>query len=403
VQSSLLTGRPIDGPDGHGIVGNGWYDEQLQEIHFWKQSNRLIRGDKVWDTAKRRAAQRGQRLTCANLFWWFNMGSSVDVAVTPRPQYRVDGRKVPDLWTHPAEERDVLQRELGRFPLFNFWGPGSDLRSSRWIANATKRVVDRHDPTLTLVYLPHLDYALQKLGPSHPDIPQQVAEIDDIVGDLIRFFRERKTEVLALSEYGIEAVDTPIFVNRHLRDAGLLKVRDEGGRELLDLIASDAFAVADHQIAHVYHDASIALPPIPRCQATTIDHPRAGRTTLVADQGAWFTYDYWPADQPQRAPDFARTVEIHRKPGYDPRELFLGVRKASVAVKLTKRKLGFRQPLDVITLDAGRVRGSHGRVGVAPELMPVLIGAEDLGEESPCTAVHDLILRNIFRDPGRVA
>ncbi|MEM8495932.1 MAG: nucleotide pyrophosphatase/phosphodiesterase family protein, partial [Planctomycetota bacterium] len=243
VQSSMLTGRPVDGPNGHGVVGNGWFNQEQQEIQFWKQSNRLVGGEKVWETARNIAHQNGMDYRgTANLFWWFNMGSSADVAVTPRPQYRANGQKVPDIWTHPALERDLLQAELGQFPLFRFWGPGSDLTSSRWIADAAMRVVDRHEPSLTLVYLPHLDYGLQKLGPDHPDIPKHVADIDAVVGDLIAFFAERDTRVIALSEYGIEPVNTPIHVNRYLRDAGLLSVREEGGRELLDPIASRAFA-----------------------------------------------------------------------------------------------------------------------------------------------------------------
>ncbi|MEM8781464.1 MAG: nucleotide pyrophosphatase/phosphodiesterase family protein [Planctomycetota bacterium] len=404
VQSSMLTGRPVDGPEGHGVVGNGWFHEQLQEIQFWKQSNRLVRGEKVWETARRIAEQRGQDFRVANLFWWFNMGSSADVAVTPRPQYRADGRKVPDVWTHPSDERDRLQGELGRFPLFRFWGPGSNLASSRWIADATELVVERHDPTLTLVYLPHLDYGLQKLGPNHADIPKHVAEIDAVAGRLIDFFRKRGRRVIALSEYGIEAVDTPVFVNRHLREAGLLAVRVEDGRELLDPIASRAFAVADHQVAHVYHGPEVALPEIPRCAAVRIDHPRAGQTVLVADEGAWFSYDYWPEHQPHKAPDFARTVDIHRKPGYDPRELFLGVGKAALAWKIAKKKLGFAQPLNVIPLDAALVRGSHGRVGTPPSLQPVMLGDHRCADaETPCTDVRNAMLQAMFGDFGRVA
>ncbi len=401
VQSSMLTGLPVGGVDAHGIVGNGWYHRELNEIQFWKQSNRLVRGEKVWDAAKRKATERGfADFTTANLFWWFNMASSVDIAVTPRPQYHADGTKVPDVWTMPAALRDDLQRDppdgLGRFPLFNFWGPMSDLTSSRWIADAAKRVVEKDDPTLTLVYLPHLDYGLQKLGPTHPEIPQHVAEIDALADDLIAFLEQRGRRVIVVSEYGIEAVDTPIHVNRHLRDAGLLAVREENGRELLDPGASRAFAVADHQVAHVYHDADVALPEVPRCTKTHIDHPRAGETVLVADRGAWFTYDYWPEEQPQKAPDFARTVDIHRKPGYDPRELFLGVSKPAVAWKLFKKKLGFRQPLDVIPLDATLVKGSHGRTDVPRDLKPLMLGVPTDADTLPCTAVFDLILDALF-------
>lgn len=391
VQASMLTGLPVA---QHGIVGNGWFNADLQEVHFWKQSNRLVHGEKLWETARR----IDPSCTCANLFWWFNMYSSVDFAVTPRPQYRADGRKIPDLHTHPADLRDTLQARLGPFPLFHFWGPASDLRSSRWIADAAMHVVRSHDPTLTLIYLPHLDYGLQKLGPDHLDIPRHVANIDAIAGDLIDFFHRRDTRVIAVSEYGIEAVRHPIAVNRQLRDAGLLAVREEGGRELLDPGASRAFAVVDHQVAHIHHHQDITLPPIPGTTATTIDHPRAGRTVLVADPGHWFTYDWWPADRPDRAPDYARTVDIHRKPGYDPRELFCDAGRATIAWKLLKKKLGFRQLMDVIPLDATRVRGSHGRVDVPDPLRPLLIGADTGPAPLPCTTVRDVILEAALGD-----
>lgn len=390
VQSSMLTGLPVS---GHGIIGNGWFNHEQQEVQFWKQSNKLVQGEKVWETAR----QREPSATCLNMFWWYNMYSSADWSVTPRPQYKADGRKVPDCYSHPAGLRDELQAKLGRFPLFRFWGPLADITSTRWIAEATKIAHAKHDPTLTLCYLPHLDYGLQKLGPSHPDIPGLVAEVDGVAGDLIDHFHERDTRVIVVSEYGIEGCvsgDGAIAVNRCLREAGLLEVRREGESELLDAGASRAFAVADHQIAHVYHAANVTLPDIPHCTATAIDHGRAGRTVLVADPGYWFTCDYWLADT--NKPDFAHTVDIHRKPGYDPRELFCEASKPAIAWKLLKKKLGFRQLMDVIPLDTSLVRGTHGRVDNPPELQPVLIGAGHAGETLPCTAVRDVILDAMF-------
>ena len=136
-QSDYLTGTT---PDTHGIVGNGWYVHDDAEVRFWRQSNRLVQAPKIWETA--RAADPS--FTCANMFWWFNMYSSVDCGVTPRPMYPADGRKLPDVYTVPAGLRDDLQRELGTFPLFNFWGPRASIASTRWIAEASKRVeIDR--------------------------------------------------------------------------------------------------------------------------------------------------------------------------------------------------------------------------------------------------------------------
>ncbi|HBZ96639.1 MAG TPA: alkaline phosphatase family protein, partial [Phycisphaerales bacterium] len=249
-QSSMLTGRP---PSDHGIVGNGWYDRSSCEVRFWKQSNRLVKADKIWDTAR----LREPGFTCSNMFWWYNMYSSVDTAVTPRPMYPADGRKLPDIWTNPPELRDRLQRELGPFPLFHFWGPAADIRSSRWIAEASRLVHEATSPDLQLVYLPHLDYGLQQLGPEDPAIARHVREIDDLVGELIDFYRGRNCCVLVVSEYGIGPVDDAVAINRILREAGLLAIREERGRELLDAGASKAFAVTDHQIAHVYLDDDV--------------------------------------------------------------------------------------------------------------------------------------------------
>jgi predicted AlkP superfamily pyrophosphatase or phosphodiesterase len=411
VQSSMLTGMT---PAQHGVVGNGWYDRELAEVQFWKQSNHLVHGEKVWDIARK----RDRKFTCANMFWWYNMYSSVNFSVTPRPMYKADGRKIPDIYTNPPNLRDELQHELGQFPLFNFWGPASSIKSSQWIADASLHVHRKFNPTLTLIYLPHLDYALQKLGPDHSEIPKELAAIDRVVGELLDYFNDRGVRVMLASEYGIEAVRDAVHINRMLRSEGGLRVRSEQGLELLDPGASDAFAVADHQIAHVYIKdrsqidrcaslcrgiAGIELVLDREAQAKFgIDHERAGELVLIASSNAWFSYDYWLDDA--RAPDFARTVEIHRKPGYDPLELFidpnLSAAKLRVASKLLRRKLGFRTLLNVIPLNTRLVRGSHGRVEHARQFKPVLIteakfAGEDESESLPCTAVRDVMLRHL--------
>ncbi len=410
VQSSMLTGLS---PKGHGIVGNGWYNRDAAEVQFWKQSNHLVRGEKVWETAKR----RDPAVTVANLFWWFNMYSSADYSVTPRPIYKADGRKIPDCYSEPPDLRNQLQNRLGPFPLFRFWGPGSSIESSRWIAHAAKFVFEQHRPTLNLVYLPHLDYALQKLGPAAPGIADAAAEIDAIAGDLIDFYENRGVRVVIVSEYCIEEVHGAVRINRFLREEGVLRVREEQGLELLDPGASRAFAVADHQVAHVYvqepddlepcRDLCRALPGVEQVLDRAaqvgegIGHDRAGDLVLVAESGRWFSYDYWLDDS--RAPDFARTVDIHRKPGYDPVELFLDPKiafpKLSLAWKLLKRRLGFRTLLDVIPLDTGLVKGSHGRVDQPRDSRPVLITRTEASgeqEDIPATGVRDVILEHLF-------
>jgi predicted AlkP superfamily pyrophosphatase or phosphodiesterase len=323
------------------------------------------------------------------------------------------------VYSNPPGLRDELQAKLGRFPLFKFWGPGASIESSRWIANASMHVWRTCEPTLMLVYLPHLDYALQKLGPGHGDIGKHVAEIDAVIGELLMGLESSGSpRIMMLSEYGIEPVETPIEINRMLRRAGYLAVRDEEGLELLDAGASRAFAVADHQVAHVYvkdagdiaavdaictSDSGIELAMTRKEQtAQGIDHARAGDVVLVARSGAWFNYQYWLDDG--RAPDFARTVDIHRKPGYDGLELFVDPKlvwpKVRVAMKVLRKKLGFRMLLDVVPLDAALLRGSHGRTENPRELQPVITGSGIQfpadGAAIPCTAVRDMILSMIF-------
>jgi predicted AlkP superfamily pyrophosphatase or phosphodiesterase len=413
VQSTYLTGLP---PSGHGAVGNGWLFRDTMEVRLWQQSNRLVQAPKVWEAAP--------GITTANLCWWFAMYSSADVTVTPRPMYPADGRKIPDCYTKPGDLRDSLQAELGQFPLFKFWGPAASIDSTRWIAQAAKHVDAAHAPDLSLVYLPHLDYALQKKGPAIEGIRKELGELDDVAGDLIDFYEARGARVIVLSEYGIVPVSRPVHPNRVLREAGLIAYRMELGREVLDIGGSEAFAMADHQIAHVYVRDPARVPEVRALlqavdgvgevldeegkRAHGLDHDRSGELVLLAEPDAWFTYYYWLDDE--KAPDYARTVDIHRKPGYDPVELFLdpAIRVPPVALgsRVLRKKLGFRTLMDVIPLDAGLVRGSHGRIPDDPSKGPLLLTRQaDLIEdgELPATGVHDLILRHLGVGAAREA
>jgi predicted AlkP superfamily pyrophosphatase or phosphodiesterase len=405
VQSTYLTGLP---PSGHGAVGNGWLFRDTMEVRLWQQSNRLVQAPKVWETAP--------GVTCANLCWWFAMYSSAEVTVTPRPMYPADGRKIPDCYTKPGDLRDRLQAELGQFPLFKFWGPAASIDSTKWIAEAAKIVDEQFDPTLSLVYLPHLDYDLQKKGPGLEANRRALGELDALAGDLIGFYEGRGARVIALSEYGIVPVSRPVHPNRVLRAAGLINYRMELGREVLDIGGSEAFAMADHQVAHVYvrdpariGEVRALLEGVPGVGEVLdeagkreygLDHERSGELVLIAEPDAWFTYYYWQDDD--RAPDYARTVDIHRKPGYDPVELFLdpAIRVPPLAVgsRIVRRKLGFRTLLDVIPLDPSLVRGSHGRIPADPSKGPLLMTRHPdlLGDgEVAATDVHDVILRHL--------
>lgn len=406
-QSTMLTGRM---PRDHGAVANGWYFRDLAEVWLWRQSNHLVQGPKVWHAARERF---GADCTVAKMFWWYNMYADVNWSVTPRPVYPADGRKLPSIYAEPPSLKPQLQEGLGTFPLFNFWGPTADIKSSAWIAKATQQVIHDHAPSLALCYLPHLDYELQRKGPRGRHAEVAAAEIDQVAGDLIDDARARGYEVLVVSEYGIEAVDAGVHINRTLRDAGLLRANlVDTGWELLDFGASDAFAVADHQVAHVYVKDPRKVSKVKALlegldgvervldaegkAAAGLDHARSGELVAVAEPGRWFTYYYWLDDAVR--PDFANCVDIHRKPGYDPVELFvdptLAAPKLKVAWTLLKKMAGFRYYMNVIPLDASLVKGSHGRLPTTRAQGPLVLSSQTIGaaDHLPMTAIHDLIL-----------
>jgi predicted AlkP superfamily pyrophosphatase or phosphodiesterase len=424
-QANYLTGRTAS---DHGIVANGWYDRSLSEVHFWKQSNRLVEAPKLFESIK----LIQPRFTCAKVFWWYNMYSKADWSITPRPMYPADGRKFFDVYTWPSNFREEMKADLGPFPFATFWGPAAGKKSpqggpdaaSRWIAASARWIEERHSPTLNLVYLPHLDYNLQRFGPTvlrgkdrNPlqEIIPDLRAIDRIFGELLDFFTARDVLVTVVSEYGITPCDTPIHLNREFRKRGWITIREELGLELLDTGNSKAFAVADHQIAHIYvNDPSIlnevrsvteSVSGVAEVldgdakRARGMDHRRAGDLVAVSREDAWFTYYYWLNDA--LAPDFARTVDIHRKPGYDPVELFTNPElsplavKARIAGRLLQKKLGFRMLMDVIPLEATLVRGSHGAQPAHKDDWPVFAAAiNNLPASVPSTGIHEWI-RNL--------
>ena len=432
-QSNYLTGKT---PSEHGIVGNGWYNRDLAEVQFWKQSNRLVQSPKIWDTLRSQSGNRQSPI--ANCFWWYNMYSTVDYSLTPRPIYRADGGKIFDIYSWPYSIRTEIKKDLGEFPFFGFWGPAAGVKTpqgsadcaTRWIAESAKWIENQFSPAINFVYLPHLDYNLQRHGPfaptgsadqtPNPAIIPDLRAIDDIVGGLIQFFDSRGVQIVLVSEYGITNVDTPVHLNRIFRQQGWLTVKDELGLEVLDAGASKVFAVADHQVAHIYLNApSLEKSVRDVLERTTgvekilgtaeksaagIAHSRAGDLIAVAAENTWFTYYHWLDDA--RAPDFARTVDIHRKAGYDPVELFLdpnlAAPKLKIAARLLQKKLGFRMLMDVIPLDATLVKGSHGRRPAQKKDWPVIITGQKHFLNSPqmeSTEVHSLF-RTIVSPQG---
>jgi predicted AlkP superfamily pyrophosphatase or phosphodiesterase len=411
VQSTYLTGKL---PSEHGIVANGWYFRDLAEIWFWRQSNQLVQAEKVWHVARR----RDPSFTCANNFWWYNMATDADWSVTPRPIYCADGRKLPDCYSAPPELRDRFNREFGQFPLFKFWGPATSIASSEWIGKSAMAMEEMHQPVLNLVYLPHLDYVLQRVGPDK-EISKDLFEIDDLCGRLIRFFQGRGCRVIILSEYGITTVNMAVHPNRILRDAGYLSLKKDLGREYLDPGECRAFAVSDHQVAHVYVEDRSDIPGVKRLfevapgvetvldeegkRAYGLDHERAGELILISKSDAWFTYYFWKDDA--KAPDYARTVNIHAKPGYDPCELFIDPSipfpRLKIGWTLLKKLLGFRYLMEVTPLDATLVKGSHGRVTDHDNDGPIFMTTEPkfLGSTTiNAVDVFGLMLDHVFCD-----
>ena len=352
----------------------------------------------------------------ANLFWWFNMYSGANIGVTPRPMYPADGRKIPDVYTTPPQLRERLTKQLGTFPLFNFWGPATSIAASRWIADCTNDVLQRDAPDLTLVYIPHLDYDGQRYGPDSPQMLRALSQVDAVCGELIAGARARGHAVIVLSEYGLVPVNDAIMINQVLRRAGLVQVRCELGREILDAGASEAFAVADHQIAHVHVRRSERIAEVRELLRNIdgveqvwqrgepdhpLDHARAGDLVAISRSNRWFCYYYWLDDDV--APDFARCVDIHRKPGYDPVELFLDPRlrfpKLEIGRRLLAKRMGFRRLMDVIPLAPQLVRGSHGRTTDDPADGPLLISSDAelvTGKPIAATAVKSVILDHVF-------
>ena len=408
-QATILTGKP---PSEHGVVANGWLFRDTMEVRFWQQSNRLMQSEPLYVTAKREAEKEGRRFRCAKLFWWFNQGAEVEFSVTPKPHYGADGNKAFGVTGQPEGLGEDIEQEIGKFPFPFFWGPNSGLKSTAWIAQCAAKVVRDHQPELTLVYLPHLDYEPQRRGPSGCDMKKHVAELDDSLLPLLDAAKQIGARIWVVSEYGHCDVDQPVYLNRELRMAGWLQVRLGPFGEQLETFASDAFAVCDHQLAHVYvrrpemiqpiRDRLAHLPGVGRAYVGEeraeigLDHPRSGEIVVLSQPKAWFAYPFWLEDR--LAPDYARCIDIHRKPGFDPCELFYDPKllwpMGRAMRRLLQKKLGFRTLFDVIPLDASLVRGSHGLAADQEVDRPILIGTGTAPRNNlSILDVHDLILQ----------
>jgi predicted AlkP superfamily pyrophosphatase or phosphodiesterase len=417
-QATLLTGQTAD---HHGVVGNGWLWRDTGEVRFWQQSNRLIESEPLYASARRLAAGQGRSFRCAKLFWWFNQGAAVDLSVTPKPYYGADGNKVFGIYGTPEGLTARLEKKLGTFPFHTFWGPKAGLPCTQWIAHCAADVLYTERPNLTLVYLPHLDYDPQRFGPRGCDMARLAGELDAAAAPLLDTAAAVGARVWVVSEYGHIQVRQAVLPNRALRKAGLLTVRLGPFGEALDTFASQAFAVCDHQLAHVYvsdpdslaraRDVLAGLPGVARVLAgeeraeVHLAHPRSGELVVQSEPDAWFAYPFWLDDR--LAPDYAPTVDIHRKPGYDPCELFFEPKllwpTGRAVRRLVQKRLGFRTLFDVVPLNPNLVRGSHGLPARHAADRPVLIGEGPAPAEAelPMTAVQGLVLQALVSGQRR--
>ena len=374
MQATLTTGKI---PARHGIICNGLYThdnaalqqfldddsfpEFRRQISFWEQSNQLLQTPRFWT---------GKPIRTAMLFWQQSMPDAADIVLTPKPEHTPDGKTVASCFSRPHDLYQRLTAKLGAFPLHQYWGPLASLPSSQWIINAAMDIW-RHDPVdLQLLYVPHLDYNLQRLGPDHPAVAKDAADVATLLAPLVDMVRKDGGIPVIAGDYAMNAVSKAIFPNRALRDAGLLKTHtDEDGKLLIDFAASRAVAMVDHQIAYIYCAADAVDPTkklLPSLDGIGnlaisaeeksrlgLNTPRAGQIIALSNSDAWFAHDWWHNDAEK--PRWQFSVDIHRKPGYDPRELFFDpVRKC-------------------IAQDTTLVKGSHGVIAAASEKQPVLL------------------------------
>jgi predicted AlkP superfamily pyrophosphatase or phosphodiesterase len=351
VQATMRTAEP---PGVHGMVGNGFYFRELAKPLFWEQSSSLIRAPRIWEAFRRSGGTVGQ------MFIQQSLGAESDLLVSPAPIHKHHGGMIQDCYSRPAGLYPELGEKVGRpFKLRHYWGPLASVKSTEWITDAACEVIRSKKTDLLFTYLPHLDYELQRTGPLSEKSARAFSELKALLEKLLNTAREAGYKALVFGDYAITDVNNPMFPNRILREAGLMAVRKIKKMAYPDFHSSRAFAVVDHQVAHVIiknktdadavRNALEGASGIERIlgkhdkKEMGIDHPRSGELVLVAEKNAWFAYPWWT--EKREAPDYAAHIDIHNKPGYDPCELFFG-----------------RLPVSVST-DATKVRGSHGRVG----------------------------------------
>jgi predicted AlkP superfamily pyrophosphatase or phosphodiesterase len=342
-------------PSRHGMVGNGLFFRNLKKVMFWEQAASLVEGPRIWDEARQTKNAR-----VGMMFWQQSLGEQVDVVLSPRPIHKHDGGMIQDCHSVPESLYAAISGHLGKpFNLMDYWGPMASGKSSEWIVGALEYTMANEAPDLLFGYLPHLDYDLQRYGPDHRRSRKAASALIKMLERFIRSCQVQDYDYVIYGDYEIFPVSRgAIFPNRRLADAGLFRTREIQGMLYPDFFNYDAFAMVDHEIAHVYvsdpakiefvRQTFIGLAGVSnvwtREEAADVglNHPRSGELILLAEPGAWFAYPWWT--NKREAPDYATHIDIHNKPGYDPCELFFG------------------WPPFSVSLNTDRVRGTHGRL-----------------------------------------
>ncbi|HEX5904861.1 MAG TPA: nucleotide pyrophosphatase/phosphodiesterase family protein [Candidatus Nitrosocosmicus sp.] len=374
VQSSITTGKY---PQEHGIISNGMFDKENLQTLFWEQSTNLVQSQKAWDVIK----EQNSKLKTAMLFWQNSLYTNNDIVISPRPIHLETGQM--DLWCYskPVNYYETIMDKLGEFNLMNYWGPFASIKSTEWIAKSVQYTIENEKPNLLYAYFPQLDYSAQKYGKSSVQVQDDLRKVDNCIGSIIESTKKSgifdQTQFLLLSEYSFNDVNGAIPINRILRDKELLKVRTIKNKEYIDYEYSDAFAMVDHQVAHIYLNkfGKSKINVIKKileevsgiekiCDDVEksnlhINHNRSGDLIAIADRDKWFSYYWWYEEetttnnlsgkesenpiQTDKAPTFTKTVDIHRKPGYDPLDLYIDSQRKSIST------------------DVSLIKGSHGR------------------------------------------
>ncbi|MFL6483278.1 MAG: alkaline phosphatase family protein [Nitrososphaera sp.] len=375
VQASILTGKF---PKEHGIIANGLYDRSTYSVSFWEQPSSLVQTPRIWDTIKQRSDKK-----TAVLFWQNTMYANSDIVVTPRPIH-LDDKMVMWCYSKPQGYYEKLKERLGEFNLASYWGPLASSNSSEWIANAAEYTMETERPNFLFVYIPHVDYSAQRFGKGSVQVNDDLKIADEIVGRLAQKATDigirNETQFVILSEYSFNDVDGAIPLNLVLRDADLLSVRTIQEKEYLDFEYSKAFAMVDHQVSHIFikdgyeKEARKALENAPGIDKVldsrskkemAIGHERSGELIAISAKDKWFSYYWWHEDN--RAPEFARKVDIHRKPGYDPVELFFDPKTKSIPLEPRMVKGSHGRPVDLETEEGLAFYASSKRHGIVSE------------------------------------